>query len=55
MGLDEGKEEEDKEDEGMCWYSWSHEEEENATALPSRKKESNVSNTRNLPPSTNLN
>ena len=35
--------------------SWSHEEEENSTALPSRNEETNVSNTRNLPPSTYLN
>ena len=34
MDLDEDKEEEDKEDERMCWFgSWSHEEEENVTAL----------------------
>ena len=50
MVLDEDKEEEDKED-GGCVGSWSHEE-ENSTALPSRNKKTNVSNTRNLPPST---
>ena len=38
-----------------CVGSWSHEEEENATALSSRNKETNVSKTQNLPPSTYLN
>ena len=35
--------------------SWSHDEEENSTALPSRNEETYVSNTPNLPPSTYLN